>query len=51
MIYEGCRFLDKLFECNDTGFFEAVYSPDYFEIDVSIGFKGELLFVHNFIGY
>ena len=43
--------MDKLFECNDAGLFEAVHYPADFELYVSAKFYCELVFVHDFIGY
>ena len=43
--------MDKLFGCDDSRFFEALHSPSDFEVDVSVGFDGELVFVHDFINY
>ena len=43
--------MDKFFECDDAGFFEAIHSSADFEVYVSVGSDGEFLFVHDFIGY
>ena len=41
VISEGCHFLDKFFECDDAGFFEAIHSSADFEVYVSVGSDGE----------
>ena len=51
VISKECIFLNELFECNDAGFFEVVNSLADFEVDVPVGFDGELVFIHDFIGY
>ena len=43
------ELLDELLEGNDAGFFEAVHASADFEIDVTIGFDGEIVFVHDLL--
>ena len=44
------EFCDELFECYDSGFFKAVHAATDFEIDVSFGFDGEVVLVHDLLG-
>ena len=45
----GAEFSNELFECNYAGFLESVHASADFKIDVTVGFDGEVVFVHDFL--
>ena len=40
------QFLNELCKCNDSGLFQAVHTFPDFEVDITIGFDGEIILVH-----
>ena len=45
-ISEWGKFLNELCKCNDYGFFQLVHTFPDFEVDITIGFDGEIILVH-----